>query len=70
MACDIQTLINNNPCFLELSDRDGLVVIASLLCNISASGGGGGSGSVTSFSAGNLSPLSRPPWQLPPPRPP
>ena len=57
MACDIQTLINNNPCFLQLSDREQLVVIASLLCNISASGGGGGSGSVTSFSAGNLSPL-------------
>jgi len=47
-TCDIQTLLNNNPCFLELSSRAQLALIADLLCNISVSGGGGGG--VTSIS--------------------
>lgn len=57
MSCDYNALLAANPCFLELSAKAQQAVIAALLCNISSAGGGGGSGTVTSFSAGNLDPL-------------
>lgn len=42
MACDIQTLIDDNPCFMSLSEQMQLAAIAALLCAIAGGGTGGG----------------------------
>lgn len=34
MACDIQGLLNSNPCYVQLSEKAQLALIADLLCQI------------------------------------
>ena len=59
MSCDPNTLSKQATCVVCIPANMVWPVIISLLCQIrdNGGGGGGGSGTVTSFSAGNLSPL-------------
>lgn len=57
MSCDAQTLQNAAKCFECIPPGMRMSALIAAICQISTSGGGGGSGTVTTFSAGDLSPL-------------
>lgn len=55
LNCDVQTLVDQAKCLQCIPPGMEMSALIAALCQISTTGGG--SGTVTSFSAGNLSPL-------------